>query len=238
MHALARWGRLGEGAGVEQETRPWSAQTGSRRGGVTDVPRAEVDVGLSTPCPQRLSGSGGPAPWTRRGQPRRHRAMGGRPDAVDADPTSSAEVCSFQLPEVRSFWTAIDIGTFCGTSERTAHTGQQNIAQFIVSRPSKGLGTEHRPFAWNLYAILDSTPSGFPTLALGNIALFIRSPTNNRRSAPPRDGRRAHGGNAKGSKRRRHPAHGPGGHFAGQPDSSGLPPALKRAMFRSVKRHE
>ena len=32
--------------------------------------RAEVDVGLSTPCPQRLLDRRGSAPWTRRGQPR------------------------------------------------------------------------------------------------------------------------------------------------------------------------
>ena len=34
------------------------------------LPRARVDVGLSTPCPQRLLGRRGSAPWTRRGQPR------------------------------------------------------------------------------------------------------------------------------------------------------------------------
>ena len=101
------------------------------RSDLTKSPRAEVDAGLPTPCPQRLYGSRGPAPWTRRGQPRQRRCR--RPDG------GSARVARGQFPSSRCRLIGSSGTTRTGTATRTAaHRSQacRNIALFHAGGPS------------------------------------------------------------------------------------------------------
>ena len=141
----------GRNAGVDVRRRPGGRRRASvvrqhSRFGSTWSPRAEADLGLPTPCPQRLFGSRGSAPWTRRGQPRQPRCRGNRAGVGLRVRKGVGSGCRLAARSKRA------------SSTRTPPDGNRNPHTTCRSHrcrtspnsteagPSRKLETEHRPF--------------------------------------------------------------------------------------------